>query len=267
MENVQILLVTCCLEESRQSLLEQVVDSLKQYQSHLNDNFTVFDNASTISNTIQTIKTLTNNIYVADKNVGYWSAVYWWLKRLPEDTKYTYIIESDMVHYALDKLHESIAFLDNNDDIGSVRQHNYSVANRHLYNKDKPRADSKRSFWQSHTNAVTKQKVEFQHIDGNLWKSTFLTHLPALNRYEQMIIAFDKLAAMNKFSEFDFQKFYAEYFAYTGVYDGGIFHCDLNPRGTNFITGSWTEQKSLDKIGYKQTRYDKIIQNFNVTKL
>lgn len=266
MENVQILLVTCCLEESRQSLLEQVVDNLKTYQSYLNDNFTVFDNTSTISSTLPTLQSLTSNICVSEKNVGYWSAIYWWLKQLPEDTKYTYIIESDMIHYALDKLHESIAFLDKHDDVGSVRQHVYSVVDKHLYNKDVPRQDSKRSLWQSHTNKVTNKKVTFEHADGNLWKTTFLTQLPALNRYEQMLSVFNQLQVLEKFTELDFQRLYAEKYQYTGIYDGGIFHCDLNPYGTKVVTGSWTDQSKLANIGYKQTRYDKIIDNFSVTK-
>lgn len=251
-----VLLVSCCLEQTRYNVLEQVVDNLLTYKEFIDENLDLYaiDNASTCEGVIPLLKSVANkDVYRVSRNVGYWTALKWWFDSLSDDNKYVYIIESDMIHYALDKIIESVKFLDENNDVGSVRQHEYSIENQHLYNKDKPHKDS-RGLWQSHTNKVTQKPVEFKHIRDAFWKTTFLTHLPAVNRLSSLKTVFEKLTKENCFSEFDFQKLYWDLHKCTAIYDGGIFNCDLNPYNGKVVTSSWTSPTKLQQLGYEPTR-------------
>lgn len=252
---IAFLLVTCCLERSRSEILAQVITNLQEQAPELYPVLDVFDNASTEVGTIDVLKDCFNNVYQADRNVGYWTAIDWWLTHLSVDPPaYTYIIESDMIHYDFKKIWTCADYLDVNPDIGSVRLHEYSVADRHLYNKDVPRSDSRSSLWQSHTNKMTGLPVQIEDPTGDIWKTTFLTQLPALNRYVAMKECFDGLREMPSFIEPDFQHLYWRRYKQTAILDGGIFNCNLNPYGTKGITGSWTTQEVLERTGYKATR-------------
>jgi hypothetical protein len=211
------------------------------------------------------------HVYRSDKNVGYWTAIDWWLTdHLANDPpEFTYIIESDMVHYNFNKLWECARYLHDNPDVGSCRLHQYSVAERHLFNKDAPRPDSKRNLWQSHTNKVTGKPVKLDHSQGDIWSSTFLTQLPALNRYATMKRVFQELKAKGRFTELDFQRAYWQVYQRTAILDGGIFHCDLNPYNAGTLTGSWSSPEQLKKIGYQTTRVASITPRteYTVTRL
>jgi len=258
--NVAFLLVTCCLEQSRTDVLTEVLKNLNEQAPWLREKLTVFDNASTAPGTIDALCSSYVNVYQADKNVGYWSAIDWWLQHItPAAPSYTYIIESDMIHYNFAKLSECVSYLDTNADVGSVRVHEYSVAERHLYNKDVPHRDSRKALWQSHTNKVTGQQVSFEHSRGDIWTTTFLTQLPALNRYQAMKDVFDELRTMPRFTEPDFQALYWRRYQKTGLLDGGLFHCNLNPYGAKVVTGSWTSEADLQRLGYKTTRRASIV--------
>lgn len=266
---IAFLLVTCCLEESRANILIQVIKNLNEQVPDLKEVITVFDNMST-EISAKDLSLQFENVYQSSQNVGYWSAIDWWLESLSADPPdYTYIIESDMIHYNFNKLWSCAQYLDDNPDVGSVRLHEYSVANRHLFNKDRPRQDSKTNLWQSHTNKVTGYPVKLDHSSGDIWSTTFLTQLPALNRYSTMKDVFRELRTMPRFSELDFQRLYWQRYNRTGILDGGIFNCDLNPYGTDSVTGSWTDETSLNRLGYKTTRVASIISTnqYIVTKL
>lgn len=249
------LLVTCCLEQSRADLLSEVLKNLGEQAPELHEKLTVFDNASTVPGTIDLLRDCYTHVFQADHNVGYWTAVDWWLQHLASDPpEFTYIIESDMIHYAFNKVYTAAEFLEKNGDVGSVRLHEYSVNDRHLYDKDRPSAESRRGLWQSHTNRVTGKKVSFDHTGGDVWLTTFLTQLPALNRYKTMCDVFAELKQQESFIEPDFQRLYWQRFEKTAILDGGIYHCNLNQHGTKAITGSWTNPGALAQIGYQQTR-------------
>ncbi len=265
------LLVTCCKDPSRAEILNQVVENMKEKAPQLQYSVTVFDNASTEPGIADVLKGTFKHVYQSDQNVGYWSAIHWWLteglKELPP--RYTYIVESDMMHYDFPKIWEAASYLERHPDVGSVRLHEYSVANRHLYNKDAPRPDSRSNLWQSHTNRLTGRPVEFVQREGSVWETTFLTQLPALNRYETMLDVFNELATVPAFTEPDFQRLYWQRYQKTGIVDGGIFNCDLNPYGSKGITGSWSSPEQLAKVGYHATRTASItpVDGYTVTKL
>jgi len=266
-----ILLVTCCLEQSRYEIVKQVIDNLKTCcPVDWLDRITVFDNASTYLGMGELNHTFPN-VYRSDKNVGYWSAIDWWLDHLDKTTqpKYTYIIESDMMHYNAHKLADCVKFLDQHDDIGSMRLHEYSIQDFRLYNKDAPLPQSRSNLWQSHTNKVTGDSVVHNQVDGPFWRTNFLTQLPALNRFETMKWCFEQLRCHERFTELDFQSFYHIKYPQISILDGGIFNCDLNPYGTRVITGSWTDPKELQRLGYQSTRFATITpkDQYTVTRV
>lgn len=260
MKEPAILLVTCCLEETRRQLTQQVFENIRvSCPADWLTRITVFDNASTFLN-VDDIKGTFKNVYRSDRNVGYWTAIDWWLSHIEStQPKYTYIIESDMLHYDAAALDSCVKFLDDHPDIGSIRLHEYSIKDWRLYNKDVPRSDSRRNLWQSHTNKVTGESVVHEHVEGLFWKTNFLTQLPSLNRYATMKLCFDQLRMLQRFSEVDFQRFYHDNHSKIAIIDGGIFNCDLNPYGTSGITGSWTNLDVLNRLGYQSTRSASIV--------
>lgn len=260
------LLVSCCLEESRADILGHTVASIKEHFGDDSRDIHVFDNASTDANALTLLKKTFRTVHRSDKNVGYWSAISWWLQSMSHSPpQYTYIIESDMIHYDVSKFGECIDVLDKNDDIGSIRLHHYDVENRHLFDKDRPRQDSKRNLWQSHTNKITGNPVKFSQLTKNVWSTTFLTQLPALNRFEPLFDVFKELESLQSFSELDFQRLYWERFKRTGILNGGAFHCDLNAYGSKAVTGSWTDSEKLKTLGYKTTRQASITSSDQYT--
>ena len=268
--SVAFLLVTCCLEQSRVEILSQVLKNLSEQAPELYETLTVFDNASTMPGVPDILRDCYTHVYRSDKNVGYWSAIDWWLHYLEVDPpQFTYIIESDMIHYNFNKLWHAAQYLSANPDVGSCRTHEYSIENWHLFNKDAPRPDSKRNLWQSHTNKVTGKPVIRSQSDGDIWTTTFLTQLPALNRYATMREVFAELEQKERFTEFDFQRLYWQRFQRTAVIDGGIFHCDLNPYTAKSLTGSWSSPEELKQIGYQTTRTASITprDQYTVTRL
>jgi hypothetical protein len=257
MSRIAILFVTCCLEQTRYDVVKQVFTNIKsQFRQDVIDRMTVFDNGSTLLS-VNELKQTFSNVFRVEQNVGYWSAIDWWLDSLSGDPPdYTYIIESDITHYAAHKLQDCALFLDANPRLGAMRLHEYSIENRHLYNKDTPVRGSKSNLWQSHTNKVTGHPVEHEHVNGPFWATNFLTQLPALNRYDTMNWCFKQLRVHQQFSELDFQRFYHLKYNKIAVLDGGMFNTDLSSRDT--LTGSWTSQAELNRIGYQNTRFASI---------
>jgi hypothetical protein len=264
-------MVTCCLEPTRVEILKSVIKNIQEQAPELVTDLTVFDNASNQPDVHELLYGAFKNVYVADSNVGYWTAIDWWLRSLESDPpKYTYIIESDMMHYDFNKIWTAASYLDTHPEIGAVRLHEYDYDNRHLYDKDRPLPESRRNIWQSHTNKVNGKRVSFEESEQpGILKTTFLTQLPALNRYSAMVESFRRLRGMPKFSELDFQRAYYVQYPINAILDGGIFNADAASWGTKTVTGSWSTPEELAKIGYKSTRYANIVgpEGYKVTRL
>ena len=270
--SVSFLLVSCCLELTRTKILSEVVSNLCEQAPELKDRLIVFDNASTDKDAISLLKNNFRHVYRSNKNVGYWSAIDWWLTTLEHQIvvpEYTYIIESDMIHYDFNKIWMCANYLDRHPDVGSIRLHEYSFENRRLYDKDNPLPNSKRSLWQSHTNKVTGERIKFNEGTNGIYETNFLTQLPALNRYTTMRSVFNVLKSMSDFSELDFQKLYHNIYSKTAILDGGIFHCNLNNFETKTLTGSWSPHSELTKFGYQRTRQSTIAprDQYTVTRV
>lgn len=265
---VAYLLVTCCRDATRAKILDQVVANLRDQAPQLGASLTVFDNASTELGTRELLTSSFNNVYQADHNVGFWSAIDWWLGQLeasPPD--YVYIIESDLMHRGFDRLRQCIDYLDVRPDVGGVRVHEYCVADSHLYDKDRPHPKSKRHCWRSHTNVVTGKRVEITHDMGDIYLTTFPAHVPALNRLAMVRHAFDRLRAMPHFNEHDFQRACHEVYQKIALLDGGIFY-ELAYNGAGAV-GSFTPPQVLGQMGYQSARASAIVprDQYNVVRL
>jgi len=273
MKRIAFLLVTCSMESTRAEALEKVVQNLHdQVPQDILDRIVVFDNASKYPGTIDLLCANFSIVHRADHNVGYWTAVDWWLRQqVPNPPQYTYIIESDTIHWDFHRLTHCADYLDTHAEIGSVRVHEYSVANNHLYDKGRPHATSRRSIWQSHYNGVEKKQVHLTLSDENsrIYITNFLAMLPSLNRYDAMINVFNRLRTLKKFAESDFQAIYHEFHKLNAILDGGIVNGDLCGSDTNAIAGSRITDAHVKSIGYQNVRQSSILSDdsYNVVRI
>lgn len=265
------LLVNCCVEETRFDVMRQVITSIKRERDlgvDLESDMHVFDNGSTHPGTLDMIQELDCAVYAADDNLGYWSALNWLISNpsVVGEHKYVYVIENDCVQYDTWKLSHCVSVLEAHPDLGGVRVQEYSVKDRHLYDKNNPTRGSRRYAWVSHNNVITQQPVRLQQLpDSDLvFESNFLSQLPAVNRLPALCNVFNTLRDLESFSEHDYQRLYHDIYEKFGVLDGGIFHCKLT-HGTKAITGSWSQ--NLSSIGYIPTRNDRILQYSSVKQL
>ena len=248
------------MEPSRSVLLKKTIDHLITHAPPWwFERMTWVDNASTQYDVIdEQMKRLQVSKHRIDRNVGYWSAIDWWLTSLAVNPpEYTYIVESDMLHNnaAVGALELCVECLDAHPELGAVRLHEYSIEDCHLYDKDKPVEGSHRNIWQTHTNKATGERIAHERVDeGPLWRTNFLTQLPALNRYGAMAKTFESLRVLGKFTEFDFQRLYHALYPEVAVHDGGIFTCKACPNDGTCVTGSWTSPAELVQQGYYPPR-------------
>lgn len=261
------VLVTCSLDQSRDHVLRAVVENLRECafaRPGFLDDLLVLDNASTVTGTVDMLRSLTKNVRRADRNVGYWTAVDWCLREhqsfmRPQPYDFVYVIESDMIHYDFGRLQAAEAFLANEPCIGAVRCQEFSIAERHLYDKNEPVPGSRTWAWQSHTHRFTGKGIKHRasSVPG-IYETDFLTQLPALNRMAMLRDAFTLLSCRDGFSEPDFQKICYDRYPVNALLDGGIYHCRLSSLGSGAVTGSWTPQDKLATLGYQTTRCGRI---------
>lgn len=261
------LVVTCTLENSRMLALEEVVKNLRSMpdQSFLDD-LILFDNASTMKESDELVSSYFKHVFKSDANVGFWSAIQWVLDNykdlLDRDYKYLYVIESDMIHTsdAFQRLEHCERFLETHDDVGLIRVEEFSVANRHLYDKRDHRPDSRRYAWVVQDNFIQKKRIEFQVADeeARIFTCNFLAKVPTVTRIDTMKQVFAKLATLEGFSETAFQQYYYEHFQKNALLDDGIFHSKLGNDNNVTLKGSYVGDEGR-KVGYRETRSDRII--------
>lgn len=259
------ILVTCCLEPTRAAILREVIRSLQgPLDAERQKDMIVFDNASSheLPNFDEAFPEAT--FVRAEENYGYWSAVNWVLNNykllLGREFDYVYVIESDMVHSSYPRISLVEEFLDDTPDIGSVRLQEFLVAEAHLYDKTNPQERSRRYAWTRLSNHFTGKKAYF--LSSAKWPTVYRTNLapqvPALNRMSFMREAFGELEKKEKLAEVDFQEVYFRKFSETALLDGGIYDCKLSA-ASDVMTGSYTDIQKLSGVGYKMTRFDRIV--------
>ena len=111
-------------------------------------------------------------------------------------------------------------------------------------------------------NAVTGERATFQPVAGipDLYLSNLHPKLPALNRVDLLKAVFERLAAMDGFTEADFFAEAMKIKPMIGVLDGGIFHslASWSDRAT-VVSGSYGSAKQLAEAGYHNTRQAQIV--------
>jgi hypothetical protein len=264
MKNTLKILVTCTKESTRYEILKHVVSNL---QSVADEQFfkdmIVFDNASSYPGSISLIENFFN-VFQSNKNFGFWSAIFWCLNNyesiLGRDYKYVYIIESDLIHTndALKRLQDCETFLDLNNDVGHIRTEEFLVSEKHLYDKQRPRKDSRKYAWVTQENGVENKRVDFHIADpaARIYKCNFLAKLPALSRLSTVKSVFSELSKMKSFVEADYQRLYYQHYRTSAVLDGGVFHSKLSNEDIHsVVNGSANYNLEID---YLPTRFDSI---------
>jgi len=259
-KNTLFVLVTCSRDKIRDEIAEKVVNSIQDLPK---DRVIAFDNSSVYQNTKEKLKSLTKNSFFSSTNYGFWTAVDWCLQNyesiLKSKLDYVYVIESDAIHFPgyVESIVECEKYLENNADVGSIRLQEFSVKEKHLYDKNFPTQDSRKWAWMRQSNHFTNQKAYFERPEGSIYRTNLSPQVCSLNRISFMENAFCELRKMGKFTEIDFQEQYFKFYKESAVYDGGIFNTKESFE-SDTLTGSWSDKNKLQQHGYKMTREDSI---------
>ena len=263
------------MDETRRDLACQVSENLMaQNVTHpFFDDLLVFDNSSRYEDHLKAFSPTVKAVR-SDENVGYWSAIYWVLlnyqKLFKRKYKYLYIIESDLEHWDMFKLDSCEKFLDDHQKVGGVRTQEFSVKFRMLYDKRYHWAPFvKRHSLVSQRNVVTKERVWFRRSSSGdrIWRTSFHTKLPALNRLDALEVVFDKLAKRKKIDEIYFMHLYFQLYPTMALLDGGIYR-QISHSDTVHLSGSYSTAEQLEELDYYNTRTDYIrTQGFAVEEI
>ena len=248
------LLVTCSREQSRDTMLRKVVESFKEQPSfdEWENDFYVFDNCSTYDGTKELLKTSFKNVFLAEANYGYWSAVNWfatWARSKGYD--YVYITESDCIHHDIHQLRDAIALLEKNVAIGMVRTAEFSLVDKHLYDKAQRHPNSRTCEWFSQRNFFTNTEAVYVPTEiAGVFETNLVAKVCGLHRVPALISVLSQLSGW--FIEVDFQRFYHQVYPVNAILDGGIYNTTPSYE-PNVVAGSWVKDKA-DENGYLKTR-------------
>lgn len=254
------LLVTCCLEQTRFDILKQVVEDVTA-KGIGGDDLLVFDNGSTVPGTRELLSRF-KHVMIADENYGFWSAIHYALQNYSQlmGAQYplVYVVESDEIHYAYDKMETCERFMISHPEFGSMRLQEFSVTESWLYDKTRPVPESRRWAWTRLENFFTGQRATFEQVEPSFYATNLSPQVCALNRMDFMLDAFDHLVTLKKLAEVDFQRKYFERYAQTALLDGGMFHAKAS-FDAEVMTGSHSEAGKMANVGYRSTRFDSIV--------
>jgi len=254
---IAYMLLTCVREESRYRVLKAVIDNIIQHPEFekLNEDLIVFDNDSYYSDTKYVLHNTFKNVVDSQENYGYWSPIGWTVRNhakvLGKEYEYLYLIESDQIHYAWEKLERVENFLELRSDIDSVRVREFSVKESHLYDKEKNLSESKKWAWCTQKNPFTGERVKFEKTseDSEMYITNFTTLPPSVNRMSLMNEGISHLESLDKFTEKDFWEACYKKNPSVALLDGGICHAKLG-YDREVISSHYTNSDKLQKSGY-----------------
>jgi hypothetical protein len=257
------------MDESRQALARRVVANLCEQAERLDflPFLIAFDNGSRFD---CHCASLPAEVVVcrANRNIGYWSAINWVLRHhegiMNRTYDFLYIVESDLVHYDMERLADCERFLTDHSDIGAVRTQEFSVRWRWLYDKRAAFLPfARRHSLVVQYDAATGQRARFKPVDRQkrIYSAAFHTKLPALNRMAAMRTIFDALARQEQVTELEFMRRYHDLYPTIAVLDGGIYRSFGNDPNSGLVTGSWTDPLVQTALGYENTRVTQILTN------
>lgn len=129
-QTINILIVVCSLEQTRYDMSKIVLDSIAKLLNTIsNYKIYILENGSTFQLRKSDIP-FSCTLLRMKKNLGYWSALYLFLKYLSnknDEAGYIYLVESDNLHYNLARLDTARNFLNHNPSIVSVRSQEFNI--------------------------------------------------------------------------------------------------------------------------------------------
>lgn len=262
-----VILVTCSRDETRRDLACAVVRNVVPLlrAAGLDGCFAVFDNASTYRDHLDLLPAGTRHV-LCRENIGYWSAINWILSNheaiFSRSFEFIYIVESDLFHTDLRRLGTCEQFLRREHRASGVRTQEFSVRWRWRFDKQLHRLPFHITRSEvSLRNAITDERVWFELADSSerIFLTNFHAKLPALNRLSALRTAFARLAARDSFTERDFFAEMMVVHPFTGLLDGGIFHSMVARDTADTVSGSYSTENQLRRIGYLPTRTARIV--------
>lgn len=262
---IAILLVICSQTEGRLKIAHKVLDSLISLTGELTDfDLYVLDNGSKYRIDLVDSKFPITEIQIK-KNIGYWSAVAYFLKILRQKREYpnyVYIVESDNVHYNLSKLDNARMLMQDVPSIASVRAQEFSVRYRWRYSKElRFMIFRKNRSLVSLRNLATGEKSRFTKPSNfrGVYVANWHTKLPSLHRTDILMSVFDQLEQLSEFTEKDFFSLMSLYTPLIGVIDGGCYFTTSNySNRRKVLSGSWLGEYGQSDMDYQTTRNSKI---------
>jgi hypothetical protein len=268
-DDVLFVLVTCALEESRSRVMADVVASLNREHARtgMNRNLVVFDNGSIYKEHLADIEDA-GCFAMSPTNIGYWSAIHWVLQNserlLGRRFAYVHPLESDLIVYGTENLSRGVEFLADYPEIATVRTQEFELAHKRRYFKGSFGFMKQKRSWVASYNGATNEPVWFKSVPGHpaVAVTNWHSKVPALHRYESLKWTFEELSDLKQVSELLFMQIMHRRWPHVGVLDHGIWH--INDGWTQptklQVHGSWSSSEQLEKIGYRQTRVDRIEQ-------
>lgn len=254
------LIVTCCREPTRFAILQNVVQNFKdQFPDSFQNDLIVFDNASN-DETCQLLTDTFRNVWRSEQNVGLWNAIYWTLQNyervLGRTYKFIHIMESDHCYFHADGLVDCENVLEQTD-YGAIKCHEYSVKNKHLYDKDQQQVGSHTDCWIRHRNVVTDKPVELIRLmtNSNVYVTNFLVNLHNVLRIDSMKTVFNALRTAKNFDEQQFQREFHKLHPQILLLDGGVFNMTFGDKHVlkQTMMGSGNNGEAFSKAGYVET--------------
>jgi len=260
-----ILIVLCAFESTRFEISKKVIKSINDEVNNLK-NYKIFilENGSTYNLRNSDIP-FSCTLIRLNKNVGYWSAIYYfldYLKMNQEAGSYIYIVESDNYHYNMNRLNHARLFLIDNPNINSVRTQEFIIKFKELFSKESfLKFLGNRRSRVSLINAVTGEKAYFKKDKStdSLYISNLHAKLPSLHRIEALRKVFVNLSRYSSFTEWNFFREMQNLSDKIGIVDYGCYFTLSQYRNRKIIpSGSWIKEHKLHDMQYLPTRKDKI---------
>lgn len=253
---IAYMLLTCSRERSRYETMASVIQNLKSHPNFnkFNSDLIAFDNASTHEDAKDLLHSTFKHVVDAQDNYGYWNALGWVVRNhasvLGKEYEYIYLIESDQIHYDWDGLDIAESYLDSHPEISSMRVREFSVADAHLFDKERQSSESKRWAWCTQRNPFTGARVSFEQTENpRVFLTNFTALPPSVNRTTMMKHAFDHLESLPHFTEKDFWKACYDYNPVVALLDGGVCHAKLG-FSPDVVSSHFSTPETLKKSGY-----------------
>lgn len=266
-KKLTVLVVLCSMSKDRFRIAKSVIRSLQSLENSVNCNFIIIDNGSKY--TLQQSELPGGSTYIAmPTNLGYWGILHWamYSKFSPltdSFPEYIYIVESDHIHFAPNKLNDVLESLDSYPHIYCARVAEFSVRYRYFYSKESRLLPfKKKRSLVSTRNAITKQKTSFVPIEENsvIYLSNWHARLPSVFRYVALRESFRQLALLPSFTEHHFFEIMHNQSNHILVLDRGIFYpASSASNSKNVLSGSWMQNYNGKTEGYQPTRIAKLV--------